>query len=325
MEVFSFEKKIKHYSSYQKILLAGEGDFSFSVCLARAFGLAVNMVATSLDSRESLMLNYSKAMSNVKELEARGCKVLHEVDVHSMSQHPFLIRVRFDRIIYNFPHAGFFSSERNRLQIWFHQDLVRGFLKNACEMLTAIGEIHVTHKTTFPFTEWKIVELAKEVGLYLVDEEQFSLLDYPGYENKRGAGMCDKTFHVGMCSTFKFAKLLYSSTTSWSGCSGINGPHMQRLHQNFVMGYLNSSSEMHRASYPFSDREMEKLTKEVGLFLVKEEEFSPWDCSCAASSFHPGTLTISLWSVDIVDMACTHLESLERKKPKHGHKNLRPP
>ncbi|CAB4276993.1 unnamed protein product [Prunus armeniaca] len=212
MEVFSFEKKIKHYNSYQKILLAGEGDFSFSVCLARAFGLAINMVATSLDSRESLMLNYSKAMSNVKELEARGCKVLHEVDVHSMSQHPFLIRGKGFRIILE----------------GFHQDLVRGFLKNACEMLTAIGEIHVTHKTTFPFTEWKIVELAKEVGLYLVDEEQFSLLDYPGYENKRGAGMCDKTFHVGMCSTFKFAKLLYSFTTSWSGCSGINGPHMQR-------------------------------------------------------------------------------------------------
>ncbi|BBH01452.1 hypothetical protein Prudu_011724 [Prunus dulcis] len=153
-----------------------------------------------------------KAMSNVKELEARGCKVLHEVDVHSISQHPFLIREKGFRIILE----------------GFHQDLVRGFLKNACEMLTAIGEIHVTHKTTFPFSEWKIVELAKEVGLYLVDEEQFSLLDYPGYENKRGAGMCDKTFHVGMCSTFKFAKLLYSSTTSWSGCFGINGPHMQR-------------------------------------------------------------------------------------------------
>ncbi|BBH01453.1 hypothetical protein Prudu_011725 [Prunus dulcis] len=43
------------------------------------------------------------------------------------------------------------------------------------------------------------------------------------------------------------------------------------LHQNFVMGYLNSSSEMHRASYPFSDWEMEKLTKEVGLELGKEE------------------------------------------------------
>ncbi|XP_021816968.1 uncharacterized protein At4g26485-like [Prunus avium] len=243
MEAFIFERKIKHYSSYQRILLVGEGDFSFSVCLARAFGLAVNMVATSLDSREYLMLKYSKALSNVKELEARGCIVLHEVDVHSMSQHPFLIRLRFDRIIYNFPHAGYllgpFSSERNRFQIWFHQDLIRGFLKNARELLTAIGEIHVTHKTTFPFSEWKIVELAHEVELYLVDEEPFSLWDYPGYENKRGDGMCDQTFPVGMCSTFKFTKMLYQSSPScfhlgitasgpWSGYSGINGPHMER-------------------------------------------------------------------------------------------------
>jgi 25S rRNA (uracil2634-N3)-methyltransferase len=41
------ERWIQHYSSSQKILLVGEGDFSFSACLARAFGSATNMVATS--------------------------------------------------------------------------------------------------------------------------------------------------------------------------------------------------------------------------------------------------------------------------------------
>ena len=45
------ERWIQHYSSFQKILLVGEGDFSFSSCLARHFGSAVNMVATSLDPR----------------------------------------------------------------------------------------------------------------------------------------------------------------------------------------------------------------------------------------------------------------------------------
>ncbi|BFG28680.1 hypothetical protein CerSpe_149530 [Prunus speciosa] len=285
MEVFSFERQIKHCSSYQKILLLGEGDFSFAVCLARAFGLAVNMVATSLDSRESLMLNYSKAMSNVMELEARGCKVLLEVDVHSMSQHPFLISERFDRIIYNFPHVGYlhgpFSAECIWFQNRFHQDLIRGFLKNASEMLTAIGEIHVTHKTTFPFSEWKTVELAQEVGLYLVHEEHFSLLDYP----------------VGMFISFKFSKQ-HSYTTSgfdlgitasgpWSGYPGINGPQMQRSHQNLVRAYFKSAREMltetgevhvtHKTTYPFSEWNIVTLALEAGLFLVNEESFSLWN------------------------------------------------
>lgn len=70
---------------------------------------------------EELGVNYSNAMSNLKELEDRGCTILHGVDVHTMSQHPDLIYRRFDCIIYNFPHAGylgwFSSSESDHSQI----------------------------------------------------------------------------------------------------------------------------------------------------------------------------------------------------------------
>ncbi|GAB4830158.1 hypothetical protein Ancab_019799 [Ancistrocladus abbreviatus] len=45
------ERCQKHYCSSHEILLVGEGDFSFSACLAEAFGSATNMFATSLDSR----------------------------------------------------------------------------------------------------------------------------------------------------------------------------------------------------------------------------------------------------------------------------------
>lgn len=40
----------RHYSSSHKILLVGEGDFSFAACLAKRFDTAVNMIATSFDS-----------------------------------------------------------------------------------------------------------------------------------------------------------------------------------------------------------------------------------------------------------------------------------
>ena len=57
MEVLSIkhkEKWIKHYSSSHKILLVGEGDFSFGACMGKAFGSAVNMVATSLYSKGNI-------------------------------------------------------------------------------------------------------------------------------------------------------------------------------------------------------------------------------------------------------------------------------
>ncbi|XP_068323326.1 uncharacterized protein At4g26485-like [Pyrus communis] len=257
MELFSLEKRIKYYSSSQKILfLVGEGDFSFALCLATSFGSASNMVATSLDSREELKVKYSKAMKNLMELENMGCKIFHGVDVHIMLPHPRLTRMEFDQIIFNFPRAGYSnfrcSSEKKKHHLLLHQSLVKGYFKSSREMLTRSGEIHVTLKTSYPYTEWEIENLAEEAGLFLVKEEkEFSIGDYPGYLNKRGAGKCDASFHVGEASTFRFAKRLYSP---------------------------------------------------------------------AASSFRPGALSISTWSDDMVDMACTYLESLEMKTSKKGYK-----
>lgn len=43
-------KWLGHYSSAQSILLVGDGDFSFSLALANAFGSGTNLVPTSLDT-----------------------------------------------------------------------------------------------------------------------------------------------------------------------------------------------------------------------------------------------------------------------------------
>jgi len=80
------------------------------------------------------------------------------------------------------------------------------FLRNAKTMLSCGGEIHISHKTTHPFTEWKIKDLAKAEGLEFVEEVEFQRSFYPGYNNKRGSGSkCYQSFPIGKSSTFKFS------------------------------------------------------------------------------------------------------------------------
>ncbi|XP_058725457.1 uncharacterized protein At4g26485-like [Vicia villosa] len=201
------EKRIMHYRSSHRILIVGEGDFSFSLSLARAFGSAVNMVATSLDDRESLVLQYGSASSNLRELEVLGCTIFHNVDVHNMTQHHYLNNKSFNRIIFNFPHAGFDYRESTDIQIMLHKRLVSGFLKSAKYMLSIFGgEIHVSHKTTYPFSTWDIKGLAENERLIFIEEVDFLQSYYPGYSNKRGSGsQCDQSFPIRKSSTFKFS------------------------------------------------------------------------------------------------------------------------
>ncbi|KAF7816020.1 putative S-adenosyl-L-methionine-dependent methyltransferase [Senna tora] len=185
------ERRIKHYSNKHRILLVGEGDFSFSLCLA-------NIVATSLDSKDSIGRNYSfYGERNLMSLKMYGCTIMHEVDAHTMTQHPLLANQHFDRIIFNFPHAGFIRKETSLLQIELHKEVVRGLMKSAGEMVSEDGEIHVTHKTTFPFTCWGIVDMAEEEGLCLVDEVAFWKEEYPEYNNVKGNGVSSVAIEGG--------------------------------------------------------------------------------------------------------------------------------
>ncbi|GMJ10512.1 hypothetical protein HRI_004720400 [Hibiscus trionum] len=199
------DKWITHYSSNHRILLVGEGDFSFSLSLANAFASASNICASSLDSYDVLKKKYRNAVSNLGNLEKLGATLLHEVDATKMNRHADLAKQKFDRIIFNFPHAGFYGKEDSGRMIRMHKNLVHGFFRSASGMLRADGEIHVNHKTNTPFCLWNLEKLASESSLVLIRCVDFDIKDYPGYHNKRGDGSrCDSPFPLGESSTFKF-------------------------------------------------------------------------------------------------------------------------
>ncbi|CAK9185718.1 unnamed protein product [Ilex paraguariensis] len=70
-----------------------------------------------------------------------------------------------------------------------HQNVIKAFLKNARDMLTESGQIHVTHKTSYPYTMWEITKLAEEGGLQLVEEVPFTKWDYPAIKIKKHMGI----------------------------------------------------------------------------------------------------------------------------------------
>ncbi|KAH1121373.1 hypothetical protein J1N35_004533 [Gossypium stocksii] len=215
------EKWVSHYSSKHQILLVGEGDFSFSLSLANAFASASNICASSLDSYDILMKKYKNAIPNLENLEKLGACLLHEVDATKMKHHTDLANRKFDRIIFNFPHAGFYGKEDNPHMIQMHRNLVQGFFRSARGMLRANGEIHVNHKTNALFSQWNLEKLASGCSLALIQCVDFNIEDYPGYHNKRGDGSrCDEPFPLGKSSTFKFsfcprAKEASKATKRW--------------------------------------------------------------------------------------------------------------
>ena len=76
---------------------------------------------------EDLKDKYSKAESNLTELKRLGATLLHGVDSKKMKLHPDLKNRKFDRIIFNLPHAGFKGKEDDLHMIKYVHNFVYVF------------------------------------------------------------------------------------------------------------------------------------------------------------------------------------------------------
>ena len=71
-----------------------------------------------LQFSEFLSTNYENALSNINKVRSLGAKVMHDVDATKMANVFPFNSMRFDRVVYNFPLAGFFPDESKEVEIW---------------------------------------------------------------------------------------------------------------------------------------------------------------------------------------------------------------
>eukprot|EP00960_Hanusia_phi_P029497 747979-Hanusia_phi.AAC.8 len=200
------------------VLLVGDGNFSFSrsLCTSPAAPSISSLVATSYDSKSSLLKKYGDgAQSNIDALLACGWVVRHEVDGRNLERY-FPDDTRFDYIYFMHPLVD--PDDRVRLVfdgkinngediVVANRLLIADFLRSAKHFLShPHGEIRVACKDTYPYTWWRVSQLGKLARpLKLKDVELFRNEDFPGYE-PRTVEM-DKAFPSSKSKMYKFAVL----------------------------------------------------------------------------------------------------------------------
>ena len=165
-----------------KVLTVGDGDFSFSLALKRAYypsEIQLLVSTTLLDTEQELIDTYpTSAENNLKELKSspESCTILYGVDatklhlneclVSSQIQHPF------DLILFQHPHLGYDSTLCPEQHCQNHQALLYNYFSSAMSLLAMTKGnspktscIHVG-LSRGSAERWKVQETAR--GLHLI-------------------------------------------------------------------------------------------------------------------------------------------------------------
>jgi len=212
------------FTPHTRILLIGEGDFSFAASLVQHHGCADILASSFEPDREALLAKYPHAAARLQEIEdafeheedGGKWRVQFGVDARRLQACKEVRRRKWDRVWFNFPHAGGRSKDVNR-QVRFNQELLSEFFESAANVLRS-GEDHQSYFgddendddgenddddesrssiiiTVFegePYTLWNVRDLARNKGLVVRRSWKFDPGVYPGYRHARTAGVIKK-------------------------------------------------------------------------------------------------------------------------------------
>ena len=185
-----------------RVLLLGEGDFSFSKVLVQYYrsktrNSPVEFQPSTKESRRAVEENYSGAKANLQALEDSGCRVAFDVDG---TEELLAYGGRtFDRIIFNFPCSQHVTAPHTQKD---DRMLLNRLLSSTREALSARGQFWLT-LCNIQCDQWGLIEAASENNLEIVDTLPFPLkaLREMGYSRVRGSGQ-DSDFKTRRNTTY---------------------------------------------------------------------------------------------------------------------------
>jgi hypothetical protein len=136
------------YIGGMKVLTVGDGDFTFSLAIARMVS-GSGLVATSYESRETLCSVYPGVEKTIAELMSLDADIRFNVDATRIrATLPSIKERSFHRIVWNFPcEAGSQGRDGQNKEMELNKNLVHEFVANARHLLLEQGQVHITHKT----------------------------------------------------------------------------------------------------------------------------------------------------------------------------------
>ncbi|NWH65790.1 FDXA1 protein, partial [Geococcyx californianus] len=181
----------------RRVLLLGEGNFSFAASLCGATG--THVVATCYESEEEVS-GLERAVESIQRLRERGAEIVFSVDCTKLKDYFLPEKREFDCIYFNFPHCG------KKAGVVKNRELLAHFFHSSAEVLAEEGEIHVAlcngqggTPADQPRREWhnswQIVAVAAGAGFILSNVHPFKAETIDGYKCT-GYRSQDKSFRV---------------------------------------------------------------------------------------------------------------------------------
>ena len=166
------------YKRGMNVLTVGDGDFTFSLALARMIGTGKSsqVVATSYESLETLIKVYPNIQETLHELKTLNVSIYFEVDATNLKETLPVRNVKFHRISWNFPCTAIsHGQDGQNNELIQNQNLIKAFIKQCESYLSPEnGEIHMIHKTKPPYNQWSLEKVALE------DYKEKCFVEYKG-------------------------------------------------------------------------------------------------------------------------------------------------